>query len=95
MTTFPYPDPPMALAVEWEMWRELAITWMVRQPSDWTADDLRAAMPECRTNWPGAAVRTARARGLITTTGKVTRSAAKSRKGSLLPYWTATGKAAA
>lgn len=80
----------MALELEWETWRELAITWMVRQSQPFTADELKLAMPEHRSHWPGAAFHTASSRGLIETTGMVRRSTSKTRKGSLLPFWKAT-----
>lgn len=86
-----YPDPPMALELEWATWRELAIAWMVRQSEPFTADELKLAMPPAeRPNFPGAAIHTARSRGLIETTGTVRRSTSKTRKGSLLPFWRAT-----
>ncbi|VXB24611.1 hypothetical protein CITRIK5_30037 [Citricoccus sp. K5] len=82
-----YPSPPMALEHEWTDWRDIALIWMARQTSEWTADDLRAAMPECRSNWPGAAVNTASRRGLIVDAGRMIHSISPTRKKSRLPVW--------
>ena len=84
---FPMPDPPMALYPEWEDWREEALQWITYQVGEWTADDLREAVGECKPHWPGAVVRNASNRDLIELTGRVVKSSVKSRKGSLLPVW--------
>ena len=85
--TFPLPDPPMVFFPDWESWKEAALTWIEQQEHEWTADDLREAVGECKPHWPGAVVRTASNRDLIELTGRVVKSSVKSRKGSLLPVW--------
>ena len=85
--SFPMPDPPMALYADWEDWREAALSWIERQETSWTADDLRGALWECKPHWPGAAIKTASNRDLIELTGRVVKSSVKTRKGSLLPVW--------
>lgn len=85
--SFPMPDPPMVLFADWEDWKAAALSWIERQVEPWTADDLREAMEPGRSNWPGAAIRTATNRDLIELTGRVVKSSVKSRKGSLLPVW--------
>lgn len=81
-----FPDPPMALRWEWEDWRDLALCWIEDQTTPWTADQMRAELPEARPHYYGAAVRTATARELIRLVGQ-RRSTHPSRKGSLLAVW--------
>src|SRR5699024_10864042 len=85
--SFPMPDPPMALHGEWSDWRDAALSWIGRQESSWTADDLRAALWESNLHWAGAAIKRASIRDLIELTGRVVKSSVKSPKGSLLPVW--------
>lgn len=85
-----YPDPPLALIDDWTSWRELALAWITHRKGEWTADDLRADMPEGRSNWPGAAIHTAASRGLITDAGRMVHSVSKTRKRSRLPVWQTT-----
>lgn len=83
-----YPQPPMALAEDWELYREKAITWMVKQPGEFTADTLRGVMPDYRPEWMPAVFNTASRRGLIEPVDRApVRSTHPSRRGSLLTYW--------
>ena len=76
----------MALAWEWSEWKEAALDWMAHQPERWSADDMRAVLPEGQSHWYGAAVRTATGRNMIQLVGQH-RSTHPSRKGSLLAVW--------
>lgn len=85
------PDPHPAFAAEWEAWRDEALDWIATQDDPWTADELRAALPEPRPHWPGAVVRTASGRDMIRLVGQ-RRSTHPTRKKSLLAVWQTTTK---
>lgn len=81
-----FPQPPMALGWQWTEWRNPALDRIEHQREPWTADDMRATLPTGRSNWYGAAVRTATSRKMIHLVGQ-RRSTHPSRKGSLLAVW--------
>jgi hypothetical protein len=80
------PDPHPALAGGWDDWRDTALDWISKQDDPWTADEMRAALPEPRSHWPGAVVRTASGRHMIRRVGQ-RRSTHPTRKKSLLAVW--------
>lgn len=63
------------------------IEWRATQPGNFTADDLRRAVPDAPSPYlPGLAFRKASTRGLIES-DTAQRSTVRSRKGSLLCTW--------
>lgn len=90
MIPHPADRAPMALIGEWTDYLNAALEWFAVQPSEFSADDLRQAVPPARPSWPGVAFKTAANRGLIALSGSIVRSTHRANAGTLQPRWVAT-----
>ena len=83
---------PMALAGDFEDYRDAALDWIDGQRGEWSCDDLARDVPAPNPAWPGEVIQAARRRKQIAWTGAVRASTRPSRRGSLIRVFTTTAR---